>query len=380
MSVQPAANIAPSNVLAICLELGYLTQTQVYQLLNLQKQVTRGKVPVKPEQLLLQQRLITPAQYKTLNDELDLRHARATEHAGLSHSQRVAALKFFGKFDLLTLLSEKGYTRVYKAHDSEADRDVVLKVLPPNLARGSQWIERFRREMYLAANLTHPNLVTTYECGAAEDSPYIAMEYLDGVSIGHRLEREGNIPERTAWAIIREAACGLGHAEAHGIIHRDIKPDNILLSSDGRVKIIDLGLAKSLVVLTELTAAGEAVGTPLYMAPEQAYGKKELDARADIYGLGCTLYHMLTGSVPFFAESATEVMLLQIQGARPDPRDLLPELNAGTSRILKRMMAINTADRQHSFIDLLDDIDVLLKWLAPTDADKRFLPQISPSS
>ncbi|HYG77692.1 MAG TPA: serine/threonine-protein kinase [Planctomycetota bacterium] len=375
MSVQPAANAA-QTVLALCLELGYVTQAQLQETLALQKQMLRGKVEIKAEQLLLQQRLITPAQYKTLHDELDLRRARASTFQGLTHSQKIAAMKFFGKYDLIHVLSEKGYTRVYKARDTENDRLVVLKVLPPNLTKGSQWIERFRREMHLAGNLSHPNLVTTYECGAASDSPYIAMEWLEGTTIGYRLEREGNIPEHTAWLIVREAAKGLAYAEEFGVVHRDIKPENLLLAQDGRVKIIDMGLAKSLVISAHLTATGEAVGTPLYMAPEQALGKKEIDSRADIYGLGCTIFHMLTGSVPFFAENATDVMFQHIQGPRPDPRDILPDLSVETARLVKRMLAVEPNERSESPAALLEDIEVLLHRIPRTDADRRFLPQI----
>jgi serine/threonine-protein kinase len=310
---------------------------------------------------------------------MDLRRARQTAHANLTHAQKMAALKFFGKFDIQTLLSERGYTRVYKARDVNADREVVLKVLPANLSKNSQWIERFRREMYLAGNLKHPNLVTTYECGSAEGSPYIAMEWLDGVSIGHRLEREGNMPEAICWQIIREAAKGLAYAEEHGIVHRDIKPDNILLTADGRVKIIDMGLAKSLVVVTQLTAAGESVGTPLYMAPEQATGKSEIDSRADIYGLGCTLYHMLTGMVPFFAESATDVMLKHVQATRPDPREIFPELSEASSKLVQRMIAINPDERPPTARALLEDIEFVLRWLIINPTSRLFLPQIVPS-
>jgi len=375
MSQQPAA-IATPTVLALGLELGYLTPTQVQDTVALHKQLTRGKLQFPIEQILLQKRYITSAQFKTLADEMDLRRARMTTHSNLTHAQKMAALKFFGKFEIHSLLSEKGYTRVYKAHDATSDCLVVLKVLPANLSKNSQWIERFRREMYLAGNLHHPNLVTTYECGSAGGAPYIAMEYLEGVSIGHRLEREGNMPEQIAWQIGREAAKGLAHAEEHGVVHRDIKPDNILLTSDGRVKIIDMGLAKSLVVLTHVTAAGESVGTPLYMAPEQATGKAEIDARADIYGLGCSLYHMLTGTVPFFAESATEVMFSHVQAPRPDPREIVPELSDATSKLIRRMMAINVDERPASGRMLIEDIDLLLKWLPATPAAKLYLPQI----
>jgi len=209
---------------------------------------------------------------------------------------------------------------------------------------------------------------------------YMAFEFIEGRSLEDRLEREGNFPERTAWLITREVAKGLAFAASNGVLHRDIKPENILCSHDGHVKIIDMGFSKSLADDTSLTQAGTTVGTPFYISPEQARGTRDLDARTDLYSLGCTAYHMLTGSVPFLGEQVTDIMLKHTKAPRPDPREILPEISEGSAKLVMRMMAISPNDRPGSAAEVVTEIDALLESLPEEREFIRPVQKVAPSA
>jgi len=351
---------ADHELLQAGVERGYLSAAQVEFILKRQSDLRRSGLEITAAQALLERRYLTSASLSALLAELQ---KRRQAQAGETAPQPEAPLRAFGQYEVLAVLSDKGHSRVLKARDTTLNRTVVLKVLPKNLAADPQWAERFRREAQLAGQLSHPNIITTFGAGEAEGCPLLAFEYLDGVSLGDRLEREGNVPERTAWQIAREVAKGLAFAAGKGVVHRDIKPDNVLCSRTGEVKIIDMGFSKSMADDSALTAAGTTVGTPFYISPEQARGTKELDSRTDIYGLGCTVFHMLTGSVPFLGESLMEVMVKHTEAPRPDPRSLLPEISEGSVKLVMRMMALKLEDRPPSMAALIAEIDALLPTL-----------------
>jgi len=354
------AAAADHDILEAGQDMGYLSAAQVEVALKRLDAFRRGGVRVGAGMVLLERHYLTPAQLKHVMAELTER--RQAEGPGAKPKAQTPP-RALGKYEVLEVLSEKGRARVFKARDTRMNRLVVLKVLPKNLAEDPVWSERFKREVQLSGQLSHANIVTTYGSGEEGGCPLLAFEYLDGMSLGERLEREGNVPEKTTWQIAREVAKGLGYASAKGVLHRDIKPENIFCTNDGLVKIIDMGLGKSMVEDVLLTAAGTTVGTPFYISPEQAHGTKNLDARSDIYSLGCTVFHMLTGSIPFIAEALTDIMVKHTEAPRPDPRSLLPEISEGSAKLVMRMMALQPGDRPQSAIELAMEIDALLPAL-----------------
>ena len=190
---------------------------------------------------------------------------------------------------------------VYKARQKSLDRVVALKVLPPRIAKSATFIERFQREARASAKLCHPNLVQGIDVGQDPKSKlwYFAMEFVDGPTLKKLMKQERRLKEKRALEIVREVARALDAIHSVGMIHRDIKPDNILLTSAGEVKVADFGLTREVDDDAEMTQAGSAVGTPHYMPPEQVRGENDLDIRSDLYALGATLFHILTGKTPF---------------------------------------------------------------------------------
>jgi serine/threonine protein kinase len=372
--------LVPDNaamLLELAVDLGMLDRGKVDAAIMRQSQLKRGGIALSIGQTLIERRFITPSQLKTLTDEQDRRRIAAGQSS--QKAIPVVAGKMFGPYELLATLSEKGHSRVFKARDTTMDRMVVLKVLPKSLTGDKQWGERFRREVQLAGKLSHPNIITAYGAGEVDGNPWMAFEFIDGRTLEDRLEREGNLPERVTWLIAREVAKGLAYAAESGVLHRDIKPENIMCGNDGKVKIIDMGFSKSLSDSSGLTADGTTVGTPFYISPEQAHGTKDLDPRTDLYSLGCTVYHMLTGSPPFFAEHVTDVMLKHTNAPRPDPRETLPEISEGSAKLVMRLMATSPNDRPSSAAVAYAEIQGLLPKLPEPEAMIRPIDKVAPS-
>lgn len=232
---------------------------------------------------------------------------------------------------------------VYRARDERLKRRVAIKVLPPELAFQKDIRERFTREAQTAARLSHPHVVPIYTVGEGQGLVYFIMGYVDGESLGSRIQRRGRLPAEEIRRIMRETADALSSAHALAIIHRDIKPDNILLEGTrGRVMVTDFGIAKALSSVSgaTLTSAGVAIGTPSYMSPEQAAGEKEIDGRADIYSLGVVSYQMATGELPFQAPTVAGILMKQITEPAPmigNKRDDVPEdLSMAVARCLEK--------------------------------------------
>ena len=200
-----------------------------------------------------------------------------------------------GGFELLARIGKGGMGAVYKARQISLDRLVALKILPRSLAKQKDFVTRFMREARAAGQLQHSNIVGGIDVGEADGYHYFAMEYVEGETAGAMISREGTLDGETTLRMLTDVAKGLAHAHENGLIHRDVKPSNMLIEKSGRVKLCDLGLARSTQEDSSLTQTGTAMGTPYYMSPEQIAGKHDIDARTDIYSLGAVGYHLLAG-------------------------------------------------------------------------------------
>ena len=276
-----------------------------------------------------------------------------------------------GPYRIVSKLGEGGMGAVYKAQHVDLRRFSALKILPEG--KSSRAARRFMREARSAAVLSHPNIVTVYTVGEAEGHRFIDMEFVEGESVQDRLQREGRFSVEEATRIIRDAATALAEAHAANIVHRDIKPGNILLSKKGTVKVADFGLAKDVQQDSLVTQEGKGgLGTPSFMSPEQCDGL-DLDGRADIYSLGVTYFHLLTGDLPFKATSILTVMLKHKTEPPPDPRKYVPALPEAACAIIEKCLAKDPNERYQRCEVLLADLDRV-----PVDTAEPAPPQESP--
>ena len=265
-------------------------------------------------------------------------------------------LTSLGEFELIKKLGAGGMGVVYKARQTSLDRLVALKVLAKHLAANPSFVERFYREARTMARLDHPNIVHGYAVGEEHGWHYFAMEFVDGQTMEDWVERLGKISLGDALHIAERCADALSYAHERKLIHRDIKPGNILVSSDGKVKVADLGLAKALDDDMSLTQSGTGMGTPYYMPPEQARNAKHVDGRSDIYALGATLYNLLTGKLPFDGETTVEVLEAKQKGDFQPARRINPEVPERLDLILDKTLAPDPDHRYQSCEELIRDL------------------------
>jgi tRNA A-37 threonylcarbamoyl transferase component Bud32 len=263
------------------------------------------------------------------------------------------------RYEIVAHLATGGMGEVYRARDVQLDRVVALKVLPGHQTENPAALERFRREARAAARLSHKNIVTLYDSGQDGDVWFLALEFIDGIDLHSRIAAKGRLNPEEALAITRQAAKALDHAFQHGIVHRDVKPSNFLLTRQGpklRVKLTDFGLARGAHEEEgfRVTRDGTTVGTIDYMAPEQAFDSASADVRSDIYSLGCTLYHMLAGRPPFAEGGLGERLFKHCQVDPPDVRDLNPAVSEAAWAVLRRMLAKQPEDRFQTPAELLE--------------------------
>lgn len=252
---------------------------------------------------------------------------------------------FAGRYDIEREIGAGGMATVYLARDPKHDRQVAIKVLRPELA-AALGPDRFPREIKIVAQLQHPHILPLYDSGELQGFLYYVMPYVSGESLRTRLDREGQLPIQDAVRILREVADALSYAHGHGILHRDIKPDNVMLS--GRhAMVMDFGVAKAVSEAggETLTTVGVAVGTPQYMSPEQATGQTDLDQRSDIYALGILGYELLAGKAPFTGKTAQAILSAQVLEAPAPITDVRPSVPQGLSDLLARCLAKQAADR-----------------------------------
>jgi len=273
----------------------------------------------------------------------------------------LTTLKQLGRYEVQKKLGQGGMGTVYLALDPSLNRLVALKILPPEKAENAILVKRFKAEGQAAAQLTHDNIVRVYESGEADGLNYIAMEYVEGTDVQRLIKKRNRIPIRRSTEIITQVARALEHASQASIVHRDIKPSNLLITQSGVVKLTDLGLARIVddTEETSITRAGTTVGTVDYMSPEQARSSKAADIRSDLYSLGCTWYHMLTGSPPYPEGSVTNKLHAHAVAPIPDPRDLNESVPEAIVGVIARMMAKKPEDRYQSVAELLEDLEAV---------------------
>lgn len=299
----------------------------------------------------------------------------------LSSCQEVPApLAEHPRYEVLELIGKGGMGDVYKARHRKMEREVALKVISRGLFRKAEAIDRFHREVKAAAQLSHPNIVTAFDADQAGEFHFMVMEYVDGVDLSRTVRDRGALPAAEACDYIRQAAIGLQHAYQRGMVHRDIKPHNLMITTDGTVKILDFGLASLTPVSadrdrqevgSDLTAAGSVMGTPDFISPEQATDVRQADIRSDIYSLGATFYFLLSGRAPFCEGSITQ-KLKSHSCAEPEPLDSFrKDISSELVAVVAKMIAKEPADRFQTPLEVAEALEALVKQ---TEADDTLTP------
>jgi eukaryotic-like serine/threonine-protein kinase len=263
------------------------------------------------------------------------------------------------------LLGSGGMSDVYLAHDEVLDRNVALKVLKDKYAENEEFVELFKREARSAAALSHPNIVSVYDWGCSEDEMYyIAMEYVSGGTLKDRVLGEGALDPDAATEFASQVAQALGHAHEHGVIHRDIKSRNILLTETGYAKVADFGIARAATATTTSSRSSLVLGTPGYISPEQATGKP-VGPQSDLYSLGVVLYEMLIGTLPYDGEDPVSMPFQHVHGPLRSPREANPTIPEPLNALTTKLLAKDPEDRYASAVELADDLERVRSGLFP---------------
>ena len=281
---------------------------------------------------------------------------------------------FDGRYKIVRRLGSGGMADVYLAEDQELGRRVAIKILNDRHAHDEQFVERFRREAKNAAGLSHPNVVAIYDRGEAEGTYYIAMEYLEGKSLKELIVSRGPAPVPVAIDYARQILAALRFAHRNGIVHRDIKPHNVLVDSEGRIKVTDFGIARA-GAASQMTEAGSIVGTAQYLSPEQAKGTA-VDQRSDIYSLGIVLYELLTGTVPFTGDTPVEIAMKHISETPEPPSAKRPDVPHDLDMVVIRALAKDPAERYQSAEEMEADLERVGRGVAISRETEESATQI----
>src|SRR4051794_2366226 len=271
---------------------------------------------------------------------------------------------FDGRYRILRKLGAGGMANVYLAEDQELGRKLAIKILNDRHAHDEQFVERFRREAKNAAGLSHPNIVSIYDRGEFDGAYYIAMEYLEGRTLKELIVRNGPTPVPIAIDYTRQIISALGFAHRNGVVHRDIKPHNIVVARDGRLKVTDFGIARS--GASQMTEVGSIVGTAQYLSPEQAQGT-HVDQRSDIYSVGIVLYEMLTGAVPFTGDTPLEIAMKHLRAVPAPPSELNASVPHELDSIVLRALAKDPDHRYQSTEEMDADLARVARGLGVSD-------------
>jgi beta-lactam-binding protein with PASTA domain/predicted Ser/Thr protein kinase len=267
---------------------------------------------------------------------------------------------FDGRYRIVRKLGTGGMADVYLAEDQELGRRVAIKILNDRHAADDSFIERFRREAKNAAGLSHPNIVSIYDRGTAEDTYYIAMEYLDGRSLKELIVGRGPAPIKIAVEYARQILAAVGFAHRHGIVHRDIKPHNVLVGPEGRLKVTDFGIARS--GASQMTEVGSIIGTAQYLSPEQARGSP-VDQTSDLYSVGVVLFELLTGQVPFTGDTPLEIAMKHLSEVPKPPSELRPDVPHDLDLVVLRALAKDPSERYATAEEMDADLERVLNGL-----------------
>jgi serine/threonine protein kinase len=341
----------------MALEQGLCTEEELKRAIHILKSRPQDN-PATLQELMIELGYLTPNQAERLKKAF--KESRTTTH-------QIPGYKILGK------LGAGAMAVVYKAKQLSLNRTVAIKVLPKRFTENPEYVQRFYKEGQAAGKLNHPNIVQAVDVGEAGGYHYFVMEYVEGRTIYDDLAAGKIFSESDALDIAIQVAKALEHAHSVGLIHRDVKPKNIMITSEGIVKLADMGLARQTTdVELAKTEKGRAYGTPYYIAPEQIRGEMDIDGRADIYGLGATLYHMLTGRVPFMADDPSDVMRKHLREELIPPDHINTSLSAGISEVIEVMMAKNKENRYSDCEELLEDLEAVRAGQAPHRARTRF--------
>ena len=339
----------------LVVEQNLATPDEVQECLSLQSTFGEDQSQQSLAQVMIGQGVVTPRQItrvkKTIED---------------TRKRRIPG------YQILSKLGSGAMATVYKARQLSLDRMVAIKILPTEVSLNEEYVERFYKEGKAAAKLNHPNIVQAFDVGEANGVHYFVMEYVKGHTLYDELADGKVFSEAEALKAIIQIAQALEHAHAQDLIHRDVKPKNIMVSEDGTTKLADMGLAR---IATDSQAAqaeaGRAFGTPYYISPEQIRGEMDIDFRADIYSLGATLYHLITGRVPFEAPTPVAVMQKHLKEPLIPPDHINTALSAGIGEVVEVMMAKDSKDRYASTTDLLVDLEAISSGEPPLLARKH---------
>src|SRR5262245_49454409 len=325
-------------------ELGFVTDAHVKEALELQKKMAEDlRLDERLAVLLVKRGYLAEDQARRVYSKIQPDKGGPGEIHG---------------YRLLEVVGRGAMGTVYRAQHLGLNREVAIKILRPDLAGDRTQIERLKAEAAMLASLDHENIVRALDAGESNGFPYVVMEYVEGESLRDRLRREGPLPEAEALRIARALADALERARRMGVVHRDVKPGNVLLTRAGSPKLMDLGLAKGPIDLG-LTQHGATVGTPQYIAPEQALDPKKADTRSDIYSLGATLYAMLTGEPPFDGKTLAEILTKVLYEVPVPVRTRRPSVSAEAGYLVERMMLRDPSLRYRTPALVVGDIDRL---------------------
>jgi len=340
----------------VVVDRGLVTSDELDEALSIVNERRKLEPQTALTDVLLEQDLVTSRQLDRMRGEFEEDRS----------SQSIPGYKILQK------LGSGAMATVFLARQLSLDRLVAIKVLPKKFSANESFIKRFYKEGRAAAKLNDQNIVAAYDVNQAGEHHYFVMEYVDGETLYDRIKRERGIDEPDALKIVRQVASALRHAHERGFIHRDIKPKNIMLGKAGTVKLADLGLARGLTDKEAAEAeAGRAYGTPFYISPEQIRGKVELGPEADIYGLGATMYHMMTGRVPFEGRTPSQVMHRHLRDELVPPDHVNSKISPGSAQVIEMMLEKRPSDRYGSAADLIEDIDLILGGKSPLHAGGR---------
>jgi serine/threonine protein kinase len=332
----------------IALELKFVTIQDLKECIDIQlKMKAMGVPPKKLGQLMVEKGYLTEDQVRLIFKIQGIRGGH-TQIAG---------------YRMLAQIGEGAMGSVHKAVQISMDRPVAIKILAPRYAENSRFVEMFFREARAVAKLSHPNIIQGIDVGESNGVHYFAMEYLDGSTVGDLLKRGGALDEKRALNIVIQIARALEHANKNGMVHRDVKPDNIMVTRAGMAKLCDLGLAK--LPTQQQKAERVAMGTPNYISPEQARGDADVDIRSDIYSLGASFYHMVVGDVPFRSDSAAQVIAMHLNDPLVPPLDRNPLVSEEVNYMIVRMMEKDRNQRYQNPADLLLDLEAVADGKGP---------------